>query len=192
MGWLRLVGSSKLQVSFAKEPYKRACILQKRPMIFIYVQSSLLGRLYLYTHMYRLTINHAVSQSSLLWRQICTCVYTDTAALYFGGNSVCAKNIFAHMLQCYRRWRIGGTVAVCCSVLQCVAVCCSVLRCVAALPEVEHRWHSCSVLQCVTVCCGVFQCVAVRCSVLQCYLRWRIGDTLSAHVTSYPYLLKHL
>jgi len=33
MGWLRLVGSLKIQVSFAKEPYKRYDILQKRPMI---------------------------------------------------------------------------------------------------------------------------------------------------------------
>ena len=33
MGWLRLVGSLKLQVSFAKEPCKRDYILQKRPMI---------------------------------------------------------------------------------------------------------------------------------------------------------------
>jgi len=33
MGWLRLVGSLKLLVSFAKEPYKRDNILQKRPMI---------------------------------------------------------------------------------------------------------------------------------------------------------------
>jgi len=32
MGWLRLVGSIKLQVSFAKEPYKRDAILQKRPI----------------------------------------------------------------------------------------------------------------------------------------------------------------
>jgi len=31
--WLRLVGSLKLQVSFAQEPYKRDDILQKRPMI---------------------------------------------------------------------------------------------------------------------------------------------------------------
>ena len=31
--WLRLVGSLKLQVSFAKEPYKRDYILQKRRMI---------------------------------------------------------------------------------------------------------------------------------------------------------------
>jgi len=33
MGWLRLGGSLKIQVSFAKEPYKREYILQKRPMI---------------------------------------------------------------------------------------------------------------------------------------------------------------
>ena len=32
MRWLRLVGSLKLQVSFAKEPYKRDDILQKRPI----------------------------------------------------------------------------------------------------------------------------------------------------------------
>jgi len=33
MGWLRLGGSLKLQVSFAKEPYKRDYILPKRPII---------------------------------------------------------------------------------------------------------------------------------------------------------------
>jgi len=33
MGWLWLVGSIELFVSFAKEPYKRDDILQKRPMI---------------------------------------------------------------------------------------------------------------------------------------------------------------
>ena len=33
MGWLRLVGSLKLYVSFAKEPYKGDYILQKRPII---------------------------------------------------------------------------------------------------------------------------------------------------------------
>jgi len=33
MGWLRLIGSSKLWVSFAKEPYKTDYSLQKRPII---------------------------------------------------------------------------------------------------------------------------------------------------------------
>ena len=32
MGWLRLVVSFKLWVSFAKEPYKRHYILQKKPV----------------------------------------------------------------------------------------------------------------------------------------------------------------
>jgi len=35
VGWLRSVGSIKLQVSFAKEPYERDEILQKRPIILI-------------------------------------------------------------------------------------------------------------------------------------------------------------
>jgi len=34
MGWLRLVGSLKLYVSFAKDPYKRDDILQQRPIIW--------------------------------------------------------------------------------------------------------------------------------------------------------------
>ena len=33
MGWLRLIGSLKLKVSFAKEPYKIDYILHKRPII---------------------------------------------------------------------------------------------------------------------------------------------------------------
>jgi len=33
MGWLWLVGSNKLYVSFAKEPYNRDDILQKRPIL---------------------------------------------------------------------------------------------------------------------------------------------------------------
>ena len=32
-GWLWLVGSIKLQVPFAKEPYQRGDILQKKPVI---------------------------------------------------------------------------------------------------------------------------------------------------------------
>jgi len=35
MGWLWLVGSIKLPVSFAKETYKRDAILQKRPIILL-------------------------------------------------------------------------------------------------------------------------------------------------------------
>jgi len=48
MGWLRLVGSLKLYVSFAKEPYKRDYILQKRPRIL----RSLLIEATPHTHTY--------------------------------------------------------------------------------------------------------------------------------------------
>ena len=34
MGWLRFVGSIRFEVSFAKKPYKRDNILQKRPIIW--------------------------------------------------------------------------------------------------------------------------------------------------------------
>jgi len=62
------------------------------------------------------------------------------------------------------------SVAVCCSVLQCVAVCCSVLQSLVNIPQQSRLLislnHSsfavcCSVLQCVAVCCSVLQCVAV-------------------------------
>ena len=58
MGWLRLVGSIKLQVSFAKEPYKRDDILPKRPTILVNTYMSMLTHdrymslpsMYLLTH----------------------------------------------------------------------------------------------------------------------------------------------
>ena len=59
------------------------------------------------------------------------------------------------------RARRVQSVAVCCSVLQCVAVYrnssrgCRVLQCVEGV-------SSCSVLQCVAECCTVLQSVAVR------------------------------
>jgi len=51
------------------------------------------------------------------------------------------------------------SMAVYCSVLQCVAVCCSVLQCVAVYCGVLRRVAVCCiVLQCVDVCCGAWQC----------------------------------
>jgi len=51
MGWLRLVGSLKLQVSFVKEPYTRDDILQKRPHLCIGIRvycSPYYNRVYSY------------------------------------------------------------------------------------------------------------------------------------------------
>ena len=54
MGLLRLVGSLKLRVSFAKEPYKRDDILQKRPIIL----RSLLIVATPYVYMYMSSSSH--------------------------------------------------------------------------------------------------------------------------------------
>ena len=43
LGWLRLVGSLKLQVSFATEPYKRDYILQKRPIMCLHKRQPTMG-----------------------------------------------------------------------------------------------------------------------------------------------------
>jgi len=50
MEWLWLVGSIKLSVSFAKEPYKRDYILQKRPMILSILLT--VATPYVYVHIY--------------------------------------------------------------------------------------------------------------------------------------------
>jgi len=51
MGWLRLVDFLKLKVFFAKEPYKRDDILQKRPSLLIVATPFLFeGKQLEYTH----------------------------------------------------------------------------------------------------------------------------------------------
>jgi len=52
MGWLWLVGSTKLEVSFAKEPYKRDDILQKRLIILSILLTVATPYMYIYMYMY--------------------------------------------------------------------------------------------------------------------------------------------
>jgi len=105
MGWLRLVGSLKLQVSFAKEPYKRDYILQKRhdfkeptnrshPIVHLVTRWLLRN-----PTDWNVSLCCSVVQRGAAWHSVLHCV------------ALCRS-----VLQC---------VAVCCSVLQCVAVCCS-------------------------------------------------------------------
>ena len=67
MGWLRLVGSFKLQVSFAKEPCKRDDILQKRPVIL----RCLLIEATTYTD------THTQSHANWFTCHTTACFYTD-------------------------------------------------------------------------------------------------------------------
>ena len=55
MGWLRWVGALRLEVSLAKEPYKRDDILQKRPVI---LRSLLIvANPYVYVWFYKSLLN---------------------------------------------------------------------------------------------------------------------------------------
>jgi len=87
MGWLRLVGSFKLQVSFAKEPYKRDDILQKRPIYFKEPNSRSHLISYMFMNMYfseYLCINvyiYALYILICVWKVcmcVCVCVYIYT------------------------------------------------------------------------------------------------------------------
>ena len=104
MGWLRLVGSLQLSVSFAKEPYERDYTLHKRPIVW---RSLLIEATWLFV---------------LLCLRVLQCVAVSCSVLQ------CLAVSWPPVLVCLR---VSACVCVCCSVLQCVAVCCSVLQCVA-------------------------------------------------------------
>ena len=69
MGWLWLVGSMKLQVSFAKEPYKRDYILQKRPIILSILLTVATPYLY-YSDIYIMQIQPIAYGGTFLQSQI--------------------------------------------------------------------------------------------------------------------------
>ena len=80
MGWLRLVGSLKLWVSFAKETYKRDDILQKRPVI---LRSLLIvATPYLHTHAnFQLCITSSSSPHRHRPAPLCRFVYMCDACI---------------------------------------------------------------------------------------------------------------
>ena len=166
MGWLRIVGSIKVQVSFAKEPHKRDAILQKRPTIL----SILLTVATPFCDYVSLSFTVwcgwcSVLQCVAVCCSVLQCVAVCCSQLLHNVQCVFATSISLSLLQC---------TAVCCSMLQCIAVCCSlpqhnILVYCSALQYVAVC--SCSVLlQCVVAvcCCSVMlQCVAVCCSLSQ-------------------------
>ena len=129
-GWLRLVDSLKVWVSFSKEPHKRDDMLQKRPII---LRSLLIvATQYQYTNAYQ-------------------------------------KHALAHSYVC-----VSESVAVRCSVLQCVAMCWSALQCVAMCCSVALACYYVCVRErerrrvCVCVCVCVCFCACVRLCVCAC------------------------
>ena len=76
MGWLRLVSSLKSYVSFAKDPYKRDYILQKRPII---LRSLLIVALpYLFVSIHSDCISLCIYHLRHRWRVTDTRRYIDT------------------------------------------------------------------------------------------------------------------
>jgi len=96
MGWLWLVGSLKLQVSFAKEPYKRDDVLQKRPVIlrsllivatpydFICVSSSYVWRTVLWLVRGCNTTLSYGTMPSYVWRTVLWLVRGCNTTLSYG------------------------------------------------------------------------------------------------------------
>ena len=91
---------------------------------------------------------------------------------YGGGATRCAASRLSVSVASGVAMDVGEcvyiSVAVYCSMLQCVAVCCSVLRCIEILllyyvsvaSGVAMDVGEC-VYVCVAVCCSMLQCVAV-------------------------------
>ena len=77
MGWLRLVGSLKLLVSFAKEPYKTDDILQKRPIILRSL--PIVATPYTSTHAHTHGV-HDTYTYTYVCMFVCTCTHTRTCA----------------------------------------------------------------------------------------------------------------
>jgi len=109
----------------------------------------------------------------------CSCISRRSATIVScAAASRCTSRLLSSsFIEPYSVWQC---VAGCCSVVRCgavcwqcvggvLAVCCNVLQCVAA--RVSCPRPPCCVLQCVAVCCSVLQCVAVCCSVLECWQR---------------------
>jgi len=153
MGWLRLVGSLKLQVSFAKEPYERDHILQKRPII---IRSLLIvATPYAYGPLdCSKTLQHTVTHCNTLQH---TATHCNTLQHTATRTRLLVVTVICSVLQC---------VAVCCGVLRCVAECCGVLLYGAVCCNDSSRVRP-SRCQCAAVCCVVVWCVAVCCGVLQ-------------------------
>ena len=82
MGWLHGVGSVKLYVSFAKEPYERDDILQKRPIILrsLLIVASPYQTVCVWTHTYTHTHTHTYTHqiACSLWTRPCRPAATPT------------------------------------------------------------------------------------------------------------------
>jgi len=186
MVWLRLVGSSKLQVSFAKEPYKRDHILQKRPMILRsllsvatpYLRFHLL--LWWPIHIANTTTNRLVTNQGnreihyttgnnesqatmghltpLLHMHIYTYIHSHIYTYTYA-------HIFIFFIYTWHHnhlYKYTHTYRFIYCIYTSIYIC--ILSYTLYILDTTTNCH----IPCVKVWCSVLQCVAVCCSVLQC------------------------
>ena len=102
MGWLRLVGSLKSQVSFAKEPHKRDYILQKRPVILRSLQ--IVAAPYAYVHTHICTYAYGVATISRLLKIIGLFCRTVSFIGLFCKRDLWFVHICTYMHESRHKW----------------------------------------------------------------------------------------
>ena len=146
-----LVGSLKLQVSFAEYSLFSRALWQKRPII--------LRSLLIVATPYKLLQCVAVTLHCVL---VCYKVLQRVAVR-------CSALVGLTRPTSARLLNVLQYAAVCCNVFNHAVTCCSVLQCVCTFTSSA----SARVLQCVAVCCSVLQYILLCCNVFRCdVVRW--------------------
>jgi len=160
MGWLRWVGSIKVYVSFAKEPYKRDYILQKRPII--------LSRLLIVATPY-------VLQNTILYN---TCSYVQITYDLYIWYVLCNIYILMHMQHVHIHLHLHMCVYMHIYVymhLPTRYIFWNTRNMLQGPPfRISVRWSAdgfgtthCNSLQHTAIHCNTLQCTATHCNTLQ-------------------------
>ena len=99
MEWLRLVGSLKLQVSFAKEPCKRHNILQKRPIIsrsllIIATSYDIWGVHHVSTSLIQLYVSYLYTYGDVYTHMVHVHITYGVCTISHMGYTMCLQDIY--------------------------------------------------------------------------------------------------
>jgi len=145
MGWLWLLGSIKSYVSFAKEPYKRDNILQKRPKIWSILLT--VATPYICTHLFKNSWGMSLSCWHILFIYICPQIFSVEI---FTKQGIYMYLWHIHLvIYIFLLWRIPcwhivlrRSVFVRVGLFLCVLVSCVSFLCGSLFVSVGPCWHS--------------------------------------------------
>ena len=172
MGWLRLVGSSKLQFSFAEYRLFYRALLHKRPMIPLLVASAhteqlVHGGILQHTGAHCNTLQHTATHCNTLQNTATHCNTLQRTATHCNAlqHSATHCNTLQHSATHFNTRVLGGILplsrlhtATHCNTLQHIAIHCSTL---------QHTATHCIALQHTTKHCNTLQHTATHCYTLQ-------------------------